>query len=516
MMFKHSKQEILTRIFAPLAVFVLPLIFVATCYAITEAQLEKYSQSGIIFYDPGDEVNKNFCNSYNGGEVTNAQLDATSSNDERLRLVTETYGELAMLLQEEYGLPWELVFAQMLHESAVGSTGVAASIKAATGRYNFLGMTCTTGPGLYATSCYQSTNHNFNVYDSISVMIAAWSTSYGRNGYYNAAFAYLDPKSYNLESFVNTFLNVYAPTSDGNDVNGYTSAVMASINGTIHDVAKKKGWLTSEELAKSKNIPVGGRWPIDGKKGILTDIKNKYGENQIPLPSLSSQCTPTSTHIEVVEPIYPLNQDSDNIACPKETIDLGVYDQAHFQGNQIKIRLCALPNLHSDADESKRGNKWYIEGADNYAIVSSRVAGAFYAMVQDIKLNYGWDISVSSAFRTLEKQQYFYDCYKEGQKVKDKSTVCNHGNYAAAPTTSRHESGYAIDLNVDKITSDQQVIDQNYNCASTNASMSQLTDSNAKVNRWFGEQSKILCDVLGKYKLKRNVKNEVWHVDPEG
>jgi hypothetical protein len=50
----------------------------------------------------------------------------------------------------------------------------------------------------------------------------------------------------------------------------------------------------------------------------------------------------------------------------------------------------------------------------------------------------GHTISISSAFRTLKRQQYFYDCYI--------TKKCNGGNLAARPGTSNHGRGKALDL----------------------------------------------------------------------
>lgn len=50
----------------------------------------------------------------------------------------------------------------------------------------------------------------------------------------------------------------------------------------------------------------------------------------------------------------------------------------------------------------------------------------------------GHRITISSAFRTLARQNYFWNCYQTKR--------CNNGNLAARPGTSNHGVGKALDL----------------------------------------------------------------------
>jgi hypothetical protein len=47
-------------------------------------------------------------------------------------------------------------------------------------------------------------------------------------------------------------------------------------------------------------------------------------------------------------------------------------------------------------------------------------------------------LTISSGFRTMAEQQYFYHCYQTGS--------CNNGNLAAKPGYSNHQGGFALDL----------------------------------------------------------------------
>jgi hypothetical protein len=51
----------------------------------------------------------------------------------------------------------------------------------------------------------------------------------------------------------------------------------------------------------------------------------------------------------------------------------------------------------------------------------------------------GVRITINSAFRTLERQKYFWNCYQTRR--------CNNGNLAAQPGSSNHGLGIALDLN---------------------------------------------------------------------
>jgi LAS superfamily LD-carboxypeptidase LdcB len=50
----------------------------------------------------------------------------------------------------------------------------------------------------------------------------------------------------------------------------------------------------------------------------------------------------------------------------------------------------------------------------------------------------GVRMSISSGFRTMKEQQYFWNCYQ--------TKSCNHGNLAARFGYSNHQSGSALDL----------------------------------------------------------------------
>ncbi len=183
-------------------------------------------------------------------------------------------------------------------------------------------------------------------------------------------------------------------------------------------------------------------------------------------------------------PIGPLTQSSDNIDCDPRTTFYKKYPNAHTNGVKISITLCQVPN---------------INGSN---IVNSRVSGAYYAIADAYQKATGKTLTGSSSFRSYEDQEYFYSCYV--------NCNCNNCNLAAAPGTSKHEGGYAIDF---EIPAGSTSVSKVTSCAST-SNFGSVTDRQSP-NRWYyAEISRWFCNNLGSYGMTRPVSNEVWHVNP--
>lgn len=162
-----------------------------------------------------------------------------------------------MQMQEKYGTPWEVIFAQMQIESQVGTTGV--SVHGATN--NWLGITGSGDAGSWTSS----SGRKWAKFSSVGASIEAWAgPKVLRNGYYDDAFPQLNPNNYNLEAFLKIMISHYAPNSDGNNEAQYVKNILSIINGPIAAVRAEKNWPSSAELAKQKNIQVGGQMPIGG------------------------------------------------------------------------------------------------------------------------------------------------------------------------------------------------------------------------------------------------------------
>jgi len=140
----------------------------------------------------------------------------------------------------------------------------------------------------------------------------------------------------------------------------------------------------------------------------------------------------------------------------------------------VKIRTEHLvdPSIYSSAPTDK----------DN--TMTTTTACAFDKMASAAK-SAGVAIKISSAFRTIARQQYFWDCYQ--------TKKCNNGNLAAQPGTSNHGKGIALDLNTD--------------CGSQTGEKPSCGGS--KVYQW-------LYNNAHTYGFIRTVKTEPWHWEFRG
>jgi len=79
--------------------------------------------------------------------------------------------------------------------------------------------------------------------------------------------------------------------------------------------------------------------------------------------------------------------------------------------------------------------------ADN-AMLTTTACG--YSKLRAAAKAAGHTITINSGFRSLARQQYFWNCYQ--CKVQKKKNCCNNGNLAARPGRSNHGTGIALDL----------------------------------------------------------------------
>lgn len=236
---------------------------------------EEFAENNLVFYDP--DGCSGYSNSSSGSY--SAIKPSSGKGTEKLKQIVKQYGEYAMELQKKYGSPWEVIFAQMMHESGMGTAGVALGA-ASMGGYNWLGITGSGDKGTYqkCPSC-----RKWAVFSSMESMMDAWAgKKVLRNGYYDKAFKYLDPDNYNLDNFLSSMISVYAPASDGNDVSNYVSTVKGLIEGPIAEVRKEMGWKSSAELAKDEQIKVGGKTPLGssvsgGSSNSSSSSTNNWG-----------------------------------------------------------------------------------------------------------------------------------------------------------------------------------------------------------------------------------------------
>ncbi len=276
----------------------------STFSTLSKDKLNMFSQNNILFYEPNPCANT--VSAWNGEEVTWDDLNQISEGDTRasITLLASTYGELAMALQEEYGVPWELVFIQMGNESGGGvnrSHSVAINIRDKDGKYNLLGMDVPSNrqknqwasESSYPYTDYvNGSSHEAAEYDSISLMIIGYVIGYYRNGIYDEALRYWGHQNFDFWTgfsaatchYVGTPGSCTSSYSDPNGNGGW-------FYGVISDVAKEKGWPSSEEFAKQRQIEPGGNWPINGDARLA--IWDAYG-----IAGLPSSSSVTSARVQ--------------------------------------------------------------------------------------------------------------------------------------------------------------------------------------------------------------------------
>jgi murein DD-endopeptidase MepM/ murein hydrolase activator NlpD len=240
------------KIFRVFCAIIITVLSFSTVVRAANYGRDFYAQNNIVWYDPSGSGS---CQSSSGGSSGSSDSGGAASGAyDLLKRTVISEGETAMNMQREWGTPWEVVFAQMQVESQMGTKGVAVS--GATN--NWLGITNAGDDGFY-----QSGNHKFAKFSSIAVSIEWWGGSRVlRAGYYDAAFPYLDPDNYDIESFLKAMIVFYAPSSDGNKPAEYARTVLSLVNGPIREARESLDWPSSEELAQQENIGIGGNHPL--------------------------------------------------------------------------------------------------------------------------------------------------------------------------------------------------------------------------------------------------------------
>ena len=137
------------------------------------------------------------------------------------------------------------------------------------------------------------------------------------------------------------------------------------------------------------------------------------------------------------------NTSTDGSTCAAGTNSLGVYPNAHENGQQISIQLCEVTSikLSEPGFYTSQDPDIFRSTKSGGIVVGAATSDAFQKMGEAAKA--GGNPLSGKGIRSFEKQQYFYDCYN--------SKKCNNGNLAAKPGTSQHESGKAVDFSSSSI-----------------------------------------------------------------
>lgn len=128
--------------------------------------------------------------------------------------------------------------------------------------------------------------------------------------------------------------------------------------------------------------------------------------------------------------------DNAPVPCFGRTVDVGLH-AGYIAGQRTQVRLCAVPGLPSDDEESTPGSPHYVVGADRRAVVSSTISESTWRLVR-AAARLDVTLSVSSSFRTHQHQRTL--CRQDG--------LCSSGDYTlvAPPGFSNHQAGVALDF----------------------------------------------------------------------
>lgn len=191
----------------------------------------------------------------------------------------------------------------------------------------------------------------------------------------------------------------------------------------------------------------------------------------------------TNTVAGVTIDLNSLYDDSTGVACAPNTIDKGT-NTGYVEGDAFQIRLCALPN----SDEPTK--------PDGMAIVNSRVSGAAYAMLEQMKTDLA-EKGVRDSNGNLITKIPFGDSYRSPQAQAAAIASCGlykNGGCAAEQGYSNHQSGVALDF---EYTNDY--------CAHTRGI---ITCPPSPYWTWLNENA-------AKFSFKNGV-DEWWHWSPTG
>lgn len=175
-------------------------------------------------------------------------------------------------------------------------------------------------------------------------------------------------------------------------------------------------------------------------------------------------------------PIGNVKESSVDVACDSRTSDIGVYD-GYFNYVLTKIRLCALdkPGYQIKSGGAEENGNYGVSYSGGYAIVNSRVSGAYAALAGRYNSEYGKALQANSSFRSNAHQIALWDQYGHNAIRADR------------PGHSTHQGGLAIDFS---------------GCCGYRVSPENCS---TPLSTW-------LKNNLGDFGLSRPNRNESWHV----
>lgn len=388
------------KAFSFVLVFILAGFLSGSAFALDSSQLYFFSQNDILFYEPS---NATCVIGQSGSSVSGMGV-------ERVKSAVKVYGQMAMQAQKTYGTPWEVLIAQMQVESMVGQSALALETN------NWLGIRGTGDAGTYQTEG----NGNFAKFSSVEVSIGAWAGPYVmRNGYYDAAFKYLDVNHWDLHSYLVEVISHYAPSSDNNDEALYVANVEAIIEKMIKPAREELGWPSSEEYAKQNNIAVGGMYPIGSEVGDdLADVSICGGQNGDINATAILLSWPDRGHDpwDDVKPEYKIalaetgvNKLGDACSMNGNSCDAFVTTVMRYSGADEEFHCCGVPsqNAYLDAHPEKYQEIPNIGSSENMLPGDIRISDGHIEMYIEVD-GVGKIASASHCDRTSDHGISYY------------------------------------------------------------------------------------------------------------
>jgi len=185
-------------------------------------------------------------------------------------------------------------------------------------------------------------------------------------------------------------------------------------------------------------------------------------------PGVNYCCTPASS--TPVAPSPPV----DVGACP---VYAGLATTTKAGNGGVQYQTVPIAAQHM-VDTSKIGLPDTL--ADN--TLRLQPTACAFARMAEAASKAGIALKIASGFRTLARQQYFWNCYQ--------TKKCNGGNLAAHPGTSNHGQGIAVDVNTD--------------CGGQTGSRAPSACKSSKVYVWLLANART-------YGFIRAVQKEPWH-----
>ena len=129
------------------------------------------------------------------------------------------------------------------------------------------------------------------------------------------------------------------------------------------------------------------------------------------------------------------------VACASSSDEVEMDDPEHEEepvaiAEALRSSVACVRGSHAAYSSGRR-----IGSVETMEIGGKRVSvttGHAFLRLQEQASARGVTIWVNSGFRTMDEQQYFYDCYRTRR--------CNSGSLAARPGYSNHQSGRAVDI----------------------------------------------------------------------